>query len=251
QPALRIAERNHAIVRAVDPLPQLLDAHGDAVAPALEPAREPVHDVSQPGREYHRDQHDDAQDAEDREAGAKQTVIRDPKDDIVPFEGLAGAEVDGEWSRAGEEDYRRDERHERGRHRFGEAYPRPAHHPHHGGPRTGLERGQVGRPGAHASGDDHVLQPHARLYVASDDPQPRPSADPVHRGEAQSYHHPSPVEVQQSARDSLDVLAIHDEDNDDTGQGDDGEEFKAATEQARSEGESAWGGRLRKPGDGW
>src|SRR5713101_3154602 len=99
----------------------------------------------------------------------------------------------------------------------------------------------VGPAGAHPPGNDHVLQPDARVYVPGDDPQPRSSAEPVHRGESQPYHHPPPVEVQQRARDRLDVFAIHGEHDDDTGQRDNGEEFQAATEQARGEGEGHWG----------
>src|SRR5882762_506294 len=82
QPPLGVAECDQALVRPVDPLAQLLDARRDAVAPALQPACQPVHGIPHPGREYHRNQHDDAQDSEDREAGAKQTVVGDPQDHI-------------------------------------------------------------------------------------------------------------------------------------------------------------------------
>src|SRR6267154_2241410 len=221
QPPLRVAECDQARVRPVDPFPQLLDARRDAVAPPLQPASQPVHGIPHPGRKYHRDQHDDTQDPEDRETGAKQTVVGDPQDHIVLREGLAGAEVNGERSGDGEEHHRGDERHEGGRHRFGEPHAGPPHDPHHGRPRTGLERGEVCRPGAHAPGDDHVLQPDARMYVPGDDPQSRSSAEPVHRGEAQPHRHPPPLEVQQRADDRLDVLAIHGEHDDDTRQRDD------------------------------
>jgi len=225
-------------VRPVDPLAQLLDARRDAVAPALQPACQPVHGIPHPGREYHRNQHDDAQDSEDREAGAKQTVVGDPQDHIVLRERLAGAEVNGERSGDGEEHHRGDERHEGGRHGFGKSHAGPAHDPHHGRPRAGLERREVRRPSAHAPGNDHVPQPNAGVHVPGDDPQPRSSAQPVHRGETQAHHHPPPSEVQQRAEDPLDVLAIHGEHDHDACQRDDGEEFQAATEQARREGES-------------
>src|SRR6267154_1400804 len=165
QPALRVAERNQAFMRPVDPLAQLLDAGRDAVALALEAAGQPMHGIPQPGREHHRDQHHDAEDSEDREAGAEQTVVGDPQDHVMLLEGLAGTEVDGERSRNGEEHHGGDERHEGGRHRFGESHAGAAHHPHHGGPRTGLERREVCRPRAHTPGNDHVLQPDARVDV--------------------------------------------------------------------------------------
>jgi len=57
---------------------------------------------------------------------------------------------------------------------------------------------------------------------------------------------PSPTTIhpqwrcKQRPRDRLDVLAIHGEHDDDTGQRDDGEEFEAATEQAWRESEAMW-----------
>src|SRR6266566_2234240 len=200
-----------------------------------------MHGIPQPGREHHRDQHHDAQDSEDREAGAEQAVVGDPQDHVMLLEGLAGTEVDGERSRDGEEHHSGDERHEGGRHGFGESHAGATHHPHHGGPGTGLERREVCRPRAHTPGNDHVLRPHARVNVSGHDPQAQPTADPVHRGESQPDHQPSPVEVQQRAPDRLDVLAIDGEHDDDTGQRDDGEEFQPAAQQAWREGEGHWG----------
>src|SRR2546425_7013064 len=45
---------------------------------------------------FRSDEHEDAQDAEDREAGAKQAVVGNAQHDVVLRQRLAGAEVDGE-----------------------------------------------------------------------------------------------------------------------------------------------------------
>src|SRR3989442_1317925 len=165
QPAPRVAEEHEALMGAVDPLSQLLDPHGHPVAAALEPRGQPVDGVACPGGADHGDEHDDADDAEDPEAGAEQPVVGDPQHHVVLRERLAGAEVDGEGAREGEEDDGCDERHERRRHRLGQPHARTPHHPHHRGTRTGLERCEIGRPRAHPAREHHVAEPHAGMHM--------------------------------------------------------------------------------------
>ena len=83
EPALRAAERYQAFVRPVNSLAQVIDARGHAGVPPLEPSGQPMHGVTQPYGEHHGDEHEHAEDAEDREAGTKQVVVRDAQHDVM------------------------------------------------------------------------------------------------------------------------------------------------------------------------
>ena len=144
--------------------------------------------------------------------------------------GTPGAEYHRKGARDGEEQDRGDEAHEgRGdRHRQGHAVA--AHGVHGHGPGAGIERGDVARPGSHASRQDQPLERRPGVHMAGHYPEPESSPDPVHRGQSQARQDPDPVQPAQSGQECGKIVAVE-ESGSKAQEGGDCEDLEATQQQ--------------------
>ena len=190
---------------------ELLHPLGGARAAARDAPCKTLNEAFDQAGEHDRRQHQQTDDAENRQTGLEEIVEGDAEHEAVLGERFPCPKPDGEGSGNRKEPDGRDERDEDRAERNRNRHSRPFHDPDGHRGRPGLEGREVRPPSAEATGENHVPQPDAGMYVASANPETESASHPVHGREDEPNRHPAPVQLPKRREEHGGAVAFEDQ----------------------------------------